>query len=184
MTNAKRGRGLRRGVYFCAIATLGLALSACGGGASGSSAAASAVQSSQPAQSSMPAQSTSAQTSTPAQSTPTGSTTTPTGSTTTSTAPGTASSTPPTASTGTVTINWQPPTENTDGTALTNLAGYNIHYGVKSGNYTQTISVSNPGLATYVVSNLTPGTYYFTVAAVNSSGTESPLSSEVTTTVN
>src|SRR5690348_15493646 len=93
-------------------------------------------------------------------------------------------STPPTASSATVTVNWQPPTENTDGSALTNLSGYNIHYGTKSGDYTQTISVSNPGLATYVVDNLSPGTYYFTVAAVNSSGTESLLSSEVTATVN
>jgi hypothetical protein len=83
-----------------------------------------------------------------------------------------------------VTINWQPPTENMDGSALTNLSGYNIHYGTKSGDYTQTVSVSNPGLATYVVDNLSPGTYYFTVAAVNSSGTESPLSSEATATVN
>jgi hypothetical protein len=83
-----------------------------------------------------------------------------------------------------VTINWQPPTENTDGSSLTDLAGYNIHYGTASGKYTQTIAVSNPGLATYVVSSLTPGTYYFAVAAVNSSGTESPLSSEVSATVN
>jgi len=71
-----------------------------------------------------------------------------------------------------------------DGSALTNLAGYDIHYGTTSGNYTQSVSVSNAGLATYVVTNLTPGTYYFTVAAVNSDGTESPLSSEVSATVN
>ncbi len=90
---------------------------------------------------------------------------------------------PPTASGG-VTINWQPPTENEDGSSLTNLAGYNIHYGTSSGNYTQKISVSNPGVATYVVDNLTPGKYYFAVAAVNASGTESPLSSEVAATVN
>jgi hypothetical protein len=77
-----------------------------------------------------------------------------------------------------------PPTQNVDGSTLTNLAGYNIHYGTKSGSYTQTITVSNPGLATYVVSNLTAGTYYFAVAAVNSAGTESPLSSEVSATVN
>ena len=93
-------------------------------------------------------------------------------------------SSPPTASAAAVTINWMPPTENTDGSSLTNLAGYNIHYGTKSGNYTQTVSVSNPGLATYVVDNLAPGKYYFAVAAVNSSGTESPLSSEVAATVN
>ena len=91
---------------------------------------------------------------------------------------------PPTASSGAVTINWTPPTENTDGTALTNLAGYDIHYGTSSGDYTQTVTVSNPGIATYVVDNLTPGTYYFSVAAVNAQGTESPPSPEVSTTVN
>lgn len=89
-----------------------------------------------------------------------------------------------TASSGAVTLNWMPPTENTDGTPLTNLSGYDIHYGTSSGNYTQTITVSNPGIATYVVDNLTPGNYYFSVTAVNSQGTESPLSSEVTATVN
>ncbi len=92
-------------------------------------------------------------------------------------------SNPPTASTAAVTINWMPPTQNTDGSALTNLSGYNIHYGPASGDYTQTVSVSNPGLATYVVDNLPPGKYYFAVAAVNSTGAESPLSSEVTATV-
>jgi hypothetical protein len=97
---------------------------------------------------------------------------------------GVSGSNPPTASASAVTINWMPPTENTDGSSLTNLAGYNIHYGTKSGNYTQTINVSNPGLATYVVDNLSPGKYYFTVAAVNSSGTESPMSPEVSATVN
>jgi hypothetical protein len=84
----------------------------------------------------------------------------------------------------TVTINWTPPTENVDGTTLTNLAGYNIHYGTASHRYTQTISITNPGIATYVVESLTPGTYYFAVAAVNSTGAESPLSAEVSATVN
>ena len=88
------------------------------------------------------------------------------------------------SSSGAITLNWTPPTENTDGTPLTNLAGYDIHYGSQSGDYTQSIPVDNPGLATYVVDNLTPGTYYFTVSAVNSVGTESPVSSEVALTVN
>lgn len=91
--------------------------------------------------------------------------------------------TPPTASNA-VSLNWSPPTENTDGTPLTDLSGYNIHYGTQSGDYTQTIALSNPGLATYVVDDLTPGTYYFSVTAVNSAGTESPLSSEIKAVVN
>jgi len=90
----------------------------------------------------------------------------------------------PTASSSGVTLNWTPPTENTDGSPLTNLTGYDIHYGPRSGDYTQSVSVSNAGIATYVVDNLAPGTYYFSVAAVNSSGTESPMSSEVSATVN
>jgi hypothetical protein len=93
------------------------------------------------------------------------------------------SSLPP-ATSNAVTLNWAPPTENTDGTPLTNLAGYDIHYGTASGNYTQSVSVSNSGIATYVVDNLTPGTYYFSVSAVNADGTESPPSPEVSATVN
>ena len=91
---------------------------------------------------------------------------------------------PPPTSSGTITLDWTPPTENTDGTPLTDLTGYDIHYGTQSGDYTQSISVSNPGIATYVVDNLTPGMYYFSVAAVNSDGTESPMSSEVKLKVN
>lgn len=91
---------------------------------------------------------------------------------------------PSTAGSGAVTLNWTAPTENTDGTPLTNLAGYDIHYGTEPGDYTQSIPVDNPGLATYVVDNLMSGTYYFSVSAVNSAGTESPLSSEVALTVN
>ena len=142
MTNAKRGRGSRRGIYFCA-AVLGLALSGCGGGGGAPASSAAATQNSSSSASSLPA-----------------------------------------ASSNAVTINWTPPTENMDGTALTNLSGYDIHYGTSSGSYTQSISVANAGIATYVVDNLTPGTYYFSVAAVNASGTESPLSSEVSATVN
>jgi hypothetical protein len=185
MRNAKRGRGWRHGVGLCAVAALGFALSGCGGGTSGSSSAAAA-------QSTAPAGGTSAgsggSASTTSGSSTSGSTTS--GSTTSGSTPssGTASSgstsgTPPTASARTVTINWMPPTENTNDTPLTNLAGYNIHYGTSSGNLTQKISISNPGIATYVVSDLAPGKYYFAVAAVNSSGTESPLSAQVSATV-
>jgi hypothetical protein len=99
-------------------------------------------------------------------------------------ASGSGGSNPPTASNGNVTINWNPPTQNTNGSPLTNLAGFKIHYGTASQKYTQTITVSNPGLVTYVIANLSPGKYYFAVTAYSSAGTESPLSSEVSTKVN
>jgi hypothetical protein len=83
-----------------------------------------------------------------------------------------------------VTLAWTPPTANTDGTALTDLVGYKIHYGTVSQIYSQTVSVSNPGIATYVVQNLPAGTYYFAVTAYNSTGLESLLSDEVSATLN
>jgi hypothetical protein len=83
-----------------------------------------------------------------------------------------------------VTLNWQPPTEYTDGSPLTDLAGYNIHYGTQSQSYTSTIKVSSPGIANYVVENLSPGTYYFSISAVDSTGAESDFSSEVAAKVN
>ena len=77
---------------------------------------------------------------------------------------------------GSATLSWLPPTTNTDGTPLTNLAGYKIYWGTAPGNYTSSVTIMNPGLATYVVGNLTPNTYYFAVTALNSGGTESVFS--------
>ncbi len=82
-----------------------------------------------------------------------------------------------------VTLTWQPPTQNTDGTALTNLAGYYIDYGTQPQNYTTAIQVANPGVTTYVVENLPPGTYYFVVTAYNSNGEDSSASNPVTAIV-
>jgi hypothetical protein len=80
---------------------------------------------------------------------------------------------------GSATLSWTPPTRNSDGTVLTNLAGYQIKYGTNSGALSQTIQVANPGLTTYVISNLSPGTYYFGTLAYASTGTQSKLSSLV-----
>jgi len=77
---------------------------------------------------------------------------------------------------GSATLTWTPPTTNTDGTPLTNLAGYRVRWGTAAGNYPNTVTLNNPGLATYVVGNLAPGTYYFVVTALNSSGVESAFS--------
>jgi hypothetical protein len=84
---------------------------------------------------------------------------------------------------GTVTISWEPPTENTNGTALTDLAGFNIHYGTQSQNYTSTIQVANPGITRYVVENLPAGTYYFAVSGYTATGEDSTYSPQVTATV-
>lgn len=184
MLRLNRGRGAHRGIYLGAAGALAIALTGCGGGAGAASTAmpSAAAQSPFSTQPSVPAQgSPAAQGSTsaagPAPAAGGGGTGTASGS-------GSTAANPPTASIGNVTLSWVAPTENVDGSPLTNLAGYDIHYGTASGKYTRTIRVSNPGIATYVVSDLTPGTYYFSVNAVNLKGTESPMSREVSTTVN
>lgn len=83
-----------------------------------------------------------------------------------------------------VTLEWQAPTENTDGTALADLKGYEIHYGTESQSYTQAITVTNASITRYVVESLAPGKYYFAITALNGSGHQSPLSNEVSTTLN
>jgi hypothetical protein len=80
---------------------------------------------------------------------------------------------------GAAELMWEPPTQNTDGSALTNLAGYRIVYGASATRLTQTIQVANAGLSSYVVENLAPGTYYFAVRAYASSGAESSDSNVV-----
>ena len=84
---------------------------------------------------------------------------------------------------GSVTVSWTPPTQNTDGTALTNLAGYRLYWGRQPTNYTNSIGIMNPGISAYVVENLASGTYYFAATAINSSGVESDPSPGVTAVV-
>jgi hypothetical protein len=77
---------------------------------------------------------------------------------------------------GNATLSWTPPTQNTNGTALTNLAGYRVVYGRSSSNLDQTAQIANPGLSTYTVTGLTSGTWYFAVKAYSTSGGESVVS--------
>ncbi len=82
-----------------------------------------------------------------------------------------------TGGTGSATLSWTPPTRNTDGTTLTNLAGYRISYGTSASSLSKSVSVANPGVSNYVVENLAAGTWYFTIKAYTSTGTESASSS-------
>ena len=87
------------------------------------------------------------------------------------------------AEAGSIAVSWNAPTTNTNGTPLTNLAGFKVYWGTAPGNYTSSATIMNPGLATYVVDSLTPNTYHFVVTAINSSGTESSFSNPVSKTI-
>ena len=87
------------------------------------------------------------------------------------------------AASGTADVSWTPPTTNTDGSTLTNLAGYNIYYGTSPNALSQQVQVSNVGVTNYVISGLTTGTWYFAVTAYTSTGTESALSNIASKTI-
>jgi hypothetical protein len=86
--------------------------------------------------------------------------------------------------TASVTLSWTAPTQNEDGSALTDLAGFNIYYGKSSGSYSNTIRIDGSVTTTYVVENLSPDTYYFVATAFNESGIESRYSGEAVKTLN
>jgi hypothetical protein len=85
---------------------------------------------------------------------------------------------------GSVSLAWTPPTQNDDGSTLTDLSGYKIHYGTESGVYSQTVDVTNPGLTRYALASLPQGQVFIAMTAVNSAGAQSAYSSEVAVTVN
>ena len=84
---------------------------------------------------------------------------------------------------GSMTLSWTPPTENTDGTTLTDLAGYRIYFGLSEGNYPNRVEINTAGLSTYVVDNLVPNTYYVVATSVNAVGVESAYSNVAIKTV-
>lgn len=84
---------------------------------------------------------------------------------------------------GSMTLNWTAPTENTNGSPLTDLAGYNIYYGQSPGSYSNQIRIDNSSINTYLVENLVPDTYYVVATSFNSLGIESTFSNEATQTV-
>jgi hypothetical protein len=86
-----------------------------------------------------------------------------------------------------VTLTWDAPTTNTDGSPLnpaTDLTMYKIYYGTAPQTYTQVVNVANPGTTTISKTlNLSPGTYYFVVSTVDTSGKESSYSNEAMKTI-
>lgn len=84
---------------------------------------------------------------------------------------------------GTATLKWTAPTKNTDGSTITNLAGYVISYGMSATALSQTVSITNPATTSYTIQNLGTGTWYFAVSATASDGSTSSLSSVVSKTI-
>lgn len=85
--------------------------------------------------------------------------------------------------TGNATVTWTPPTTNTDGSQLTDLARYRVVYGQSQSSLDQSVDVANSGATSQMVDNLTSGTWYFGVIAINADGVESDVSNIATKTI-
>jgi len=85
--------------------------------------------------------------------------------------------------TGAATLSWLPPTQNADGTPLMDLAGYRIQYGRDAEDLRQSVSIANPSVNTYLVEQLSAGTWYFAVFAVRNNRIESLPSVVVSKTI-
>ena len=84
--------------------------------------------------------------------------------------------TQPAPAPATATLSWTAPTTNTDGSAVTDLAGYHIYYGTSPSALSAVINVTSPATTSYTVNNLTSGTWYFAVNAYTTGGMDSALS--------
>jgi hypothetical protein len=62
-------------------------------------------------------------------------------------------------------------------------SGYRIYYGTSASALNQIVDISNPGLSSYVVANLSPATWFFGLRAYTSSGAESDTSYIATKTI-
>lgn len=81
--------------------------------------------------------------------------------------------TPPPPPAGTARLNWTVPTQNTDGSALTDLVGFRIVYGQSPTTLNGSVQVG-PGVNSYTVTGLAPGVWYFAVITVASSNQSAP----------
>jgi hypothetical protein len=97
--------------------------------------------------------------------------------------PTTTTTTPPTTQpiTYSAQLSWLIPSTRADGTALalSDLAGYEIYYTTDDPAVSGVFTVSGGASAAYTAGNLKAGNYYFTIAAVDSSGLKSAMSNLV-----
>ncbi len=84
---------------------------------------------------------------------------------------------------GSAILTWEPPTLNTDGSPITDLAAFKVYWGTTQGSYSQSTKISSATARSHTVTGLAKGTWYFVVTALNSKGTESPYSNVWSKTV-
>ena len=82
-----------------------------------------------------------------------------------------------------VTLSWEAPKFNSDGSPLKDLAGFHIRYGLNPNALDQSVS-TGPAITTAMIEGLSSGVWYFEVVAFNSVGIESDSSGIASSTIN
>ncbi len=80
------------------------------------------------------------------------------------------------------TLRWQAPTQNVDGTPLTDLAGFVVYWGFQTRGYFSSLEIDDPTARAWEA-DLASGTYFFALTAVDADGNESAYSNEVRKTI-
>lgn len=80
---------------------------------------------------------------------------------------------------GEATLSWTPPTQRTDGSPLTNLAGFKAYYGTSPTTLTTVVDIPGPLVTQRVITGLSPATWYFAMTAYDATGLESDKSPTV-----
>ena len=82
-------------------------------------------------------------------------------------------------------LTWIAPSEREDGTVLilSEIAGFRVHYGTSSGNYSDTIEINDHTTTQAVLDSIPSGTYYVVVTTLDTDGRESIFSAEVLVTL-
>lgn len=72
-----------------------------------------------------------------------------------------------------VDLSYTAPTKNTDGSPLTDLAGFKVYRGTTAANLTLLTTIASPTTLTYKDTGLPPGTWFYAVSAYTTAGVES-----------
>ena len=84
---------------------------------------------------------------------------------------------------GSATVSWSAPMKNADGSNISDLAGFRVHYGTAPRTYSTVVPVNDSTETELLIDDLEPGTYFFAVTALDLAHNESALSDEVSKVV-
>lgn len=84
---------------------------------------------------------------------------------------------------GSATLNWAAPTQNTDNSPLTDLAGFRVLYGTSASALSQSQTINDPAARSTQITALAGGSWYFAARAINRQGLESDNSAVVQKTI-